>query len=254
MRIWYLHHTPTHSNPRSQLGLALLSPADERAHRRVDAGRLAQQELDAGRHDVEPAHPSGIGGKRDMCAPATVDGADDAVAYFHRLDDGGEEGVGGADSVEERGGELAGLDENGLDVGILSGNTKLGGEGAVEGGEAGLGGAVVREVGGAEVTENRGDVDDCATVFGGQHAGEEGLDGVEGGEQVDREGAGDLLGGEFEEGLAVDDGSVVDEDGRGAELVGVSHWCGRVIWARLASISISAATFATWSLSLTSHL
>lgn len=37
------------------------------------------------------------------------------------------------------------------------------------------------------MTEYRGDVDDRAAVVGSEHAGEEGLDGVKGGKEVDGE-------------------------------------------------------------------
>lgn len=84
--------------------------------------------------------------------------------------------------------------------------------------QARLGGGVVGEGGGAELTDDGGDVDDGAAGGRAGEGGEECLEGVEGAEEVGGDGGVDLGEGEVEEGLPLDYGGVVDEDGWGAEL------------------------------------
>jgi hypothetical protein len=87
---------------------------------------------------------------------------------------------------------------------------QLGGERAVQGRDAGLGGRVIGQVGGADGANDGGDGNDGAADLAARQGGEEGLEGVEVAEQVGREGLFDLGEGEGEEGFADDDGRVVD--------------------------------------------
>jgi hypothetical protein len=85
--------------------------------------------------------------------------------------------------------------------------------------QGGFGRAVVGELRGAEMGEHAGHGYDGA-VAGADHAREEGLESVEGAEDVDAEGFLDFGEGETEEGFAVYDGSVVDQDCGGSKLLG----------------------------------
>lgn len=80
----------------------------------------------------------------------------------------------------------------------------------MQGGDAGFGGRVVGELGGADVADDRGDGDDGAAAVGAGEGREEGVQGVEVREEVGGEGAVDFGEGEGEEGLAEDEGRVVD--------------------------------------------
>lgn len=116
-----------------------------------------------------------------------------------------------------------------------------------------FGGGVVGEARGAGDAEDAGDGDDCA-VAGADHTGEEGFESVEVGEEVDGDAALDLVDACVEEGAAVYDTGVVDQDRWGAELVWLAGTiCGGGL-GELTSRSICAATFATCSASPTSHL
>lgn len=76
--------------------------------------------------------------------------------------------------------------------------------------DAGFSGRVVGELRGADVADDRGDGDDGAAAGGAGEGGEEGVQGVEVREEVGGEGAVDFCEGEGEEGLAEDEGGVVD--------------------------------------------
>ncbi|CRK23229.1 hypothetical protein BN1723_002986 [Verticillium longisporum] len=199
-----------------RLQRTLLAAPDERVHGAVEPRQAAHEDLQAGGQDGVPVDPAGVERQGDVGAAAGVDGGDNLLADVDGLDDGGEEGVGGADAVEEGRRQLAGLDEDGADVGV--GAAQLGGQRGVEGREASLGGGVVGEAGGAEAAEDGGDGDDGGAVGGAQQAGQEGLEGVDGGQQVDGEAAVEGVEGLVGKGAARDDGGVVDEHGGRAEV------------------------------------
>ena len=176
--------------------------------------------MNAGGKDVVVVDPPRIQGQGDVAADTRVDGGDNLLGDVDGFDHRGKEGVGSLDTVEERGAELAGFDQDGTNQRV--GGGELRGQGLVEGRDAGLGCGVVRQLGGACVTDDAGDGDDGAALLVADYGGEEGLEGVEIREEVGRESLLDLSDGRVEERLAVYDSGVVDEDGNGAELVGTS--------------------------------
>lgn len=95
---------------------------------------------------------------------------------------------------------------------------KLRREGLVQSREAGLGGSVVGEGGGAELANDGRDIHNSSTVGGADEGRKEGLESVEGPEKVGGKGGVDFGEGKIEEGLALDNGGVVDKNSRGAEL------------------------------------
>ncbi|KZL79934.1 hypothetical protein CI238_10222, partial [Colletotrichum incanum] len=191
-------------------------PADERLHRRVYTSHPPRDLLYRNGKHIVPVNPPRVKRHCNVCAPPRVNGGDDLLADIHGLDDRGDECVGGLHAVEERRRQLARLDEDGADLRVRG--CELGGQRLVQGRDAGLGGGVVRQGRGAQVAEDRGHGHDGAAVAAADHGREEGLKGVEVCREVRGDGLFNVLELEVQEGLALDDGGVVDQDGGGAEI------------------------------------
>ncbi len=170
-----------------------------------------------------------MGGDGDLGA-AGGGGVVDAVGGV--LATGGESGCGGAEGeplelffgLSGEGGldGGAGAHEAGADGGDADAFlAELGVEAFGEAGEGELAGDVGEEVGDGDLAADGGDVDDrgAATVafFLREHAGEGGLDGVEGGVEVGVHGAVEGFERLVFEGADLDDAGVVDEDVEAAE-------------------------------------
>lgn len=190
---------------------------DKSIHSPIDTRQLPGQKLQGDGQDVVPFDPAGVKGHGDDGTLAAVDGGDDFLGHVDGFDDGGEEAIGGPDAVEERGVELAGGDEDHADVGV--GFTQLGGQRAVHGHDAGLGGGVVGQTGGAQVADDGSDVDDGAATAGADEGWEEGLETVQGAQEVGGQAGIEFVEGEVQEGFSNDDGGVIDENGGGAKLM-----------------------------------
>lgn len=89
---------------------------------------------------------------------------------------------------------------------------------AVQGRHTGLGGGVVGQLGRAELAQNAGDGDNGTAEAAAGNAGDESFEGVEVGGEVGEEGAVNLGVVEVEQALAVDNGGIVDQNRRRAEL------------------------------------
>ena len=76
--------------------------------------------------------------------------------------------------------------------------------------QSSFGGAVVGEVRGWDFAQHACDCDDCAAVGRGKHAGQKRAEGVEVGDEVDVEIAGDFRRGKGPERFAIEEAGVVD--------------------------------------------
>ena len=152
-----------------------------------------------------------------MRAPTAVDGGDKLPGDIDGLDDWRNERVRRLDAVEERRVQLTRLDEHAADVRRRHAQFRR--QRAVQRADAGLGGGVVGQLRGAKTADDAGHGHNGAAAGGAAHQrGEKGLEAVKVRQEVGGHAGVDVFEGHVEERLANDDGSIVDEDRRRAEL------------------------------------